>query len=501
MDFVTAATMKELELRANSEGVSYDAMMVGAGNKAADIILGRFSVARQRVLVLCGKGNNGGDGFVVAQRLFKAGGRVTVLLWQGQPATDTAQNAFKALSSQVRVVDASLLDDKKLLAELEQEPPALLVDALYGAGYRGGVSPRDAALFHSGAFEQKRTVALDLPSGVEADTGKYTTCLPCALCVAMGYYKPAHLMHWSKQYAMETVIATFPLTSNTTGCVFHAIGPEDAPAPRIPWSHKGTNGRLGLICGSRQFPGAAILAASSALRAGVGYVRLISTQHVCDVVASHLPEVIYTPCKEDNTGALDAADITKILAAADSCDALVIGCGLTQSPSISVVLKAVLTQKELPVILDADALNCMAQEQELLKQSRCRLLVTPHPGEFSRLFGVHIHDIEHNACALAQTNADDYNITVLLKGPMTVISAPNAPLAASFGGNSGLAKGGSGDVLAGILGAMAARGLKFPQAAYAGAWLHGEAARLACAEKGENAMLPSDVALALAKSF
>ncbi len=501
MDFVTSAGMKELERLSAAAGITYDRMMEEAGRSAARVIQERFPASGCRVLVLCGRGNNGGDGFVVARELAAAGGEATVLLWNGPPATETARNAFDTLPPRVRVINTQEAGDEAVLRQLKSDPPHLTVDALYGAGFRGGLPKRDAALFACGAFRRKNTVALDLPSGVEADTGRYEGCLPCALCIAMAYPKPAHLVHWREDYLDEMVLAEFPLTENREKCAFRTVGPEDMPPRRLPWGHKGTNGRLGLVCGSRQFPGAARLAALGALRAGAGYVRLISTGYVCSLTASALPEAIYTPCAQGPSGSVPASELDRVLRALEGCDGAVVGPGLTSCPDTAALVRGILEEAELPLILDADGLNVLAGEPELLARTRCKVLITPHPGEFSRLFDVHMDEIEHKTCALAQAIAEQYLITVLLKGPVTAIAAPGEKLACSFLGNSGLAKGGSGDVLSGILGAMAVRGLPLPTAARAGAFLHGRAAGLAAGEWGPDSMLPTDVAGALGRAF
>ncbi len=502
MEFVTSAGMKKLERRSAEEGVSYDRMMEEAGREAARIILERFPVAGCRVVVLCGRGNNGGDGFVTARELAGAGGEVTVVLWKGAPATETARQAFGTLPPNVKVLDCGTPEQEAgVLAELEKDPPHLTIDALYGAGFRGAPSSRDEGLFACCAWGRETTVALDLPSGVEADTGRYEACLPCALCIAMGYPKPAHLVPWRGDYMDKLETAKFSLTDNREGCVLTTVGPWDLPARRLPWGHKGTNGRLGLVCGSRRFPGAAQLSAMGALRSGAGYVHLISTGSVCQLAAGRLPEVLYTPCRENSRGSLPAWELDRVLEALKGCDGAVVGCGLTACDDTAALVRGILERADLPLVLDADALNVLAGEPELLKRTRCPVLVTPHPGEFSRLFGAHMDETGKDVCAAAGAAARQYSITVLLKGPLTAIAAPDGSVWGSFRGNSGLARGGSGDVLAGILGSMTVRGLALPQAARAGTWLHGRAAELAAAEWGVESMQPSDVAGSLGKAF
>lgn len=504
--FVTTAGMKELESQVARSGVSYQRMMELAGRSAAAAILLRWQAEGKRVLVLCGKGNNGGDGFVVARCLAESGALVMVALVQGEPATRESETAFDQMPPEVAVVrDLSL-------AEEETEYTDLIVDGIFGTGFRGSVPETLEPLFSAARRAKKRgipVVALDIPSGVEGDTGLYESCIPATLTVCMGARKPAHLVNWAGEYLGELTLgeigaptwleAAFPGWMEALDLeTFRSCLPKRSHA-----GHKGRNGRLLLIAGSRQYPGAAVLAASAAVRSGVGYVRLASTSRVCRIVAERCPEVIHTVCQKNDRGGIAGGReaVSALLGAAQGVDAVAIGCGMEPGPDLFAIVRTFLRQ-EKPLLLDAGALTVLARDPEafsLLENAACPVLLTPHPGEYARLTGADPQAVGNNPFSPEYTIAEP-NITMLLKGYITSISQGERRVW-HFGGCDGLAKGGSGDVLTGIIGGMLAQGAEPFEAALAGAWLHGRAAKICAKEHSCRGMVPSQLADYLGNAF
>lgn len=507
MRFLTVAEMKELEREIDRSGVSYQEMMEQAGRSAADLIAKRWDPRERQILVLCGKGNNGGDGFVAARRLAEAGSRVTVGLLCGQPATPESRAAYRQLPPSVQVTE----DLSRIIEETAQT--GLILDGIFGTGFSGSVPETLAPLFAAARQAKRRgtpVAALDLPSGVNGDTGDYGDCIPADLTVAMGAAKPAHLVNWAGEYLGELAIgdigakaetlADFPLFRESIDpSHFRRFLPR-----RSHTAHKGGNGRLLLIAGSRQFPGAAMLAASAAARSGVGYVRLASTSRVARLVASRCPEAIYTICKRNDRGGIsgDKETVSALLGAARGSDTIAMGCGMEPGPDTLALVKALLRQ-EKPLLLDAGAITALAGDSDplsLLKNAVCPVLITPHPGEYARLAGGDPAKIGHEPLEMGHTIAEDTGITVLLKGHITGITGPEGRLW-HFGGCDGLAKGGSGDVLTGVIGGLMAQGTSPFRAAAAGAWLHGRAAQLCAGEWSRRAMVPSQLPEYLGKAF
>lgn len=498
MKFATVDAMRRIEERSFQQGTSYDQMMLEAGEEAARILLERMPLTGKKAVILCGKGNNGGDGFVVARCLAEQGALVTVVLVQGPPATDTAQGAFRMMPQKVEILERSEASLSDTIKDCD-----LLVDALYGIGFRGALRKPDRELFQWCAQSRGFPVALDLPSGVEGDTGRYESCFPAHLTIAMACLKPVHLVSWRKEYTDEVLLARTPLTqvAEESGLLTDALEPEICAFPRrLGWSHKGTNGRLLLICGSAAYPGAAVMACGGALRAGTGYVTLASTLDVCREAGGRYPGLLRRPLHQSWNGGIAATEFSRLLKWANESDAVVMGCGMENTEETKSLVLGMLQYCKTPLILDADALNALAGKTEVLRRSAAPLLLTPHPGEFSRLTGTHIDGGKELADTAAAFSRET-GAVLLLKGAVTWLYGPDGEKTASFLGNSGLARGGSGDVLAGILGAMAARGLPLWEAARCGLVLQGMAAQAAARRWSREGMLPTDVIDALGEAF
>lgn len=490
MKFATVAAMRRIEEMENEKGTSYLQMMTEAGNRAAQLLCQRFDFKDKRVTVLCGRGNNGGDGFVVAARLQEQGARVLVALVNGGPATEAAAATFAQLPQEVRIVTLPL----KNMAELFFAD--FLVDAIYGVGFHGepGEAEERLLCLCEGCGAVK--LSLDIPSGVEGDNGRFATCFKADLTIATGAYKPAHLVSWAPQFAGEILLADTALTTaaQQSGLLLHSLTGELCTLPeRLPWGHKGSNGRLALVCGSRRFPGAAVLACAGALHSGVGYVHLLSTQHVCDIVAGHFPEVIYTPLPENEQGGIAASAVETILTALEQSSAAVVGCGMGNTEDTALVVGEILTRNKTPLLLDADGLGMLSKTTLPLVEADCPIVITPHPGEFSHIAGTHIDSTNDDYTLAAARLSASAGITVLLKGAVTGIFRGKRQPVFSFEGNDSLARGGSGDFLSGIIASLMAQGLDVDGATLCGTWLHGRSASIAAEELNHRWIQPGDL--------
>ena len=257
--------------------------------------------------------------------------------------------------------------------------------------------------------------------------------------------------------------------------------------------HKGSFGTLLSVCGSARYRGAALLSSEAALRCGCGILRLASTERVCAAVASSLPEVTFLPQDEDECGAVCNFDCDGIFSEFKGITAILCGCGLTVSRSTSKAVNDIIRKSEVQLILDADALNCVAAHPWILTKAKMPPIITPHWGEFARLCGCDASDIEKNAERSALEFAEKYNCIVVLKSHFTLIAAPEGECFISNAGNAGLARGGSGDVLAGIIASFSVQGVGALNAAKLGVALHGAAADVCAKRCGMTAMLPHDI--------
>lgn len=267
----------------------------------------------------------------------------------------------------------------------------------------------------------------------------------------------------------------------------------DQIKPKPPDLHKGTAGKLFIVAGSRSFCGAAAMAVGGALRCGCGYVTLASTLYVCESAARHWVSPVYTILDETAQGGVSASNAEIILERARSSDALLVGCGLGNNEQTRELTESLLRAWDKPLILDADGINVVSSRISILKETRAQVLLTPHEGEMARLSGKTVADIHRRRPETAYDFARQYGVCVVLKGPQTIIASSNGMVLENSTGNSGLAKAGSGDILAGMIGSLAAQGAAVPWAAACGVYLHGAAADRTARRLSKFCMQPIDL--------
>ena len=268
--------------------------------------------------------------------------------------------------------------------------------------------------------------------------------------------------------------------------------------PRNEYSHKGDYGRVAVVAGSESYPGAAALCTRAAARTGAGLITLCSIDKVCDTVAAKNSETTYVRL-ESKDGAISAQSAAKILSVDPT--AFVIGCGLSKTPGSVSVVKNIISAARRPILLDADGLNSIASDKDVLLCKKSELVITPHPGEMSRLTGKSVAEIEQNREAVAAEFAKAYDCVTVLKGHETIVAAPSGEICTNTTGNAGMARGGSGDILAGMIGAFLAQGMQAYNAAACGVYLHGLAGDIAAEQYTQYAMLPDDLLNSIPQAF
>ncbi|MDB5425307.1 MAG: yjeF family protein [Phenylobacterium sp.] len=450
---LTAAEMGRADAAAIAAGTPGLVLMERAGTAVADAVCARFR--QQPTLVLCGPGNNGGDGYVAARVLAGRGWPVEVRSL-GEPATQDAQAASVRWEGPTKPLNGSL-------------ETGLLIDALFGAGLSRPLSGPAAHAALRMAAAPDRVVAVDVPSGVPGDTGQPLGPAACAaLTVTFHARKPGHLLEPGRERCGEVVVADIGLGDTPSKTVEN--GPELWLA-RFPWpsaaSHKHARGRLIVVSGEAWSTGAARLAARGALRIGAGLVTVLSPPEALPSNAAHLEAVMLRPFETD----------VELEQAARDVDAAVIGpaAGVTDTTLLNVLA---LARTGAALVLDADAITIFRDDPEELFSVLDRDdVLTPHPGEFERLFPGLLGGSAERITA-ARRAAERAGAVVLLKGADTVIAAPDGRCAVNVNGSHWLATAGSGDVLAGFIGGLVAQGMESFEAACAAAWIHAEAAEL-----------------------
>lgn len=507
MKLTTAAEMRELDRRAiEGRGIPGLALMEAAGGAATHAVRELLPDAgRGPVVIVAGKGNNGGDGFVVTRLLYDAGVPVEVCLLTtaSNLSGDAAVNCNRCLKLGVTVhqeATPALLQSRLATA-------SVIVDAALGTGLSGQVRGLALAAIEAINASTAPVVAVDIPSGIDADTGAILgAAVRADVTVTFGLSKIGMHQFPGREYCGQVRVADIGIPSDLVAEAnlrANLTEASDAAAmlpPRPLYMHKGVAGRLLVVAGSVGMTGAATLASLAAMRSGVGLVYLACPESLNDILEVKCTEVMTQPLPETDARSLAAAAEGPLLDLADEMDAVVIGPGLSQHPETAEVIRSLALAAKVPLVIDADGLNAFADRADELAARAAPTVMTPHPGEMSRLTGLSTDEIADDRCVAARMLATVADAVVVLKGAGTVIAAPDGEVWINPTGNQGLASGGAGDVLAGMVGALLAGGSDALPAAVAGAWYHGRAADEAASGDGRG-LIASDLLAALSLVF
>lgn len=504
MTVLSVNRMRQLEQAAVQGGLTYFRLMENAGSAAARAIRAAYPPSGRRVVILCGSGNNGGDGFVIARKLLDEGALVTVVLTGTEPTTPQAQDMLSRLAG--TDIPVRRLETEPLLVSEAVTAAWLIVDAVFGIGFHGRLPDVLRPLFRQIQAAGTPVVAVDIPSGLAADSGEADSdTLPAALTVTFSALKPALADRNAQPLTAdsrcgEVRVVSIGIDESLIEQVFHAptaISFEQVKAafsPRRPDMHKGDCGTLAALVGSDGMAGAAALCSEAALRCGVGLLTVLTPREVYPIVSARVPEAVFVPL--DGTDRSVGQQVQTVMRRAS---AVVIGCGV--GVSASPLIETALTTGDQPCVLDAEGINWVARHIDVLRTVRRPLVLTPHPGEMARLCGCTPAEVQKHRAALAHGFVERYGVTLVLKGHETLVAAPNRPLMVNPTGNPGMATGGSGDVLAGMIGSLLAQGLPPFEAAMCGVYLHGAAGDRAAARHSQHAMLPRDICDCLGELF
>jgi len=498
---VTVAQMQEIERLTDAGGHSYAAMMEMAGRAVADAIIERLGDQDPRVLVLVGPGNNGGDGLVCARYLQQAGVDVRVYLWKRRTDPEHDYERHFASLNALGAPSAHAADDDDL-ARLHEwlDETTVIVDALLGTGANRPIGGELADILDAVQTQTERlaVVAVDSSSGLNCDTGAldphalaadFTVTFACA---KVGHYKFPGAAAIGKLLVVDIGAPPELVADVTTFALDEAAARAWLPA-RDANSHKGSYGKVMVAVGSVNYPGAAYLSCAAAARAGAGLVTGAVAEPVWGAVAGRLAEPTWLPLPATAEGVIAVQAADKTLDALPAYDALVLGCGLGQSDATRQFVADLLAGELPPTIIDADGLNNLATLPDWPERLPSQTVLTPHPAEMARLCGLDIHDVLAARWSLAVEKAVEWRAVVLVKGPYTVIAAPDGRLAVLPVATSALATAGTGDVLAGIIGGLLAQGAPPFEAAGLGSWLHGQAGLRCEAAIGRAGVIASDL--------
>ena len=509
MKIVTSEQMRHLDMCSQQAGVSTDTLMENAGLAVARRVrhhLGR--VVGAPIIVLIGPGNNGGDGLVVARHLHAWGARVLVYLCVDRKTDDPKLAIVRDQGASIvrTSADDGLAHLRGFLSSAQ-----MVVDAALGTGRARPIKGtlREVLLAVASARAERpdlRLLALDLPTGLDADTGRVDpVCCPTDITVTLGYPKVGLYMFPGAEWAGGVEVADIGVPGGLDGDILlELITPEFAGAvlPRRPPSaHKGTFGRTLVVAGSEEYVGAAYLAASAAGRAGAGLVTVALPRSLQTAIAAKAAEPTYIPLPESSPGVVSPGAANHILQRLPGYDSLLVGCGMGLAPTTRELLEELLCSGSPlpPTVVDADGLNFLSLQQNpgWWERFPAYAIVTPHPGEMARLSSDSISGVEGDRIKKAVEGAARWNKVCVLKGPYTVVAFPTGRAMLSPFANPGMASAGTGDVLAGTIAGLLAQGLSLEDGAALGVYLHGLAGEKVRDELGDAGMLASDLLGAL----
>lgn len=481
-------------------------LMENAGSGAARLLQEHFGpVDGKLVYVFCGKGNNGGDGFVVARHLYNRGAAVFVfLVGKGTEVSGDARTNYKILKEVVRG-DRSKnfrleeLHSTKPLARLPK--PGFIVDALLGTGFTGVLRNPYRQLVEWINLAGVPTLAIDVPSGVNADNGTVgNVAVSASLTATMGLKKVGLVLNKGRECSgtVKVVDIQIPrVVLRNEHFETFLTEPIDVLSrlPKRPLSaHKYSCGKVFVIAGSVGLTGAAAMCSSSALKAGAGAVVLGVPESLNPILEEKLTEVMTTPLPETSKQSLALGAYESIKRSIEWSDVVALGPGLSRNKETRELVWKIVENINRPILIDADGLNALSENVKILKRKKAApFILTPHAGELSRIIGLDARAIEAERVSVARTVAKDYGIVLVLKGAPTVVAGPDGRVFVNPTGNPGMATAGAGDILSGIITGLWAQGLSALNAAICGVYLHGLAGDLAKNQFGEYSLVAMDL--------
>lgn len=500
MRVVTAHTMQETDRRAIEEfGIPGLELMEKAGRSCVEEIIAEFGL-KGRAVIMCGKGNNGGDGYVIARMLAHKGWivKVIILADREQISGDAAVNLDK--------ISASLTNyctHEGQLAALYMEnifQADVIVDAMLGTGLRSDVSGIYKEAIDLVNNSGRPTLSVDIPSGIHGTTGRVLgNAIRAYITVTFALAKLGHVLYPGAEHTGRLVVADIGIPQNLmeTAPGYDFLNQDTMRSMlhrRDRQAHKGVFGHCLIIAGSTGKTGAAALSANSAVRAGSGLVTLATAESINNVLEIKTTEAMTIPLPDAGSGHLSSIAFPAIEKLLPGKDAVALGPGLDRRPGTVALVHSLVELINLPLVIDADGLNALAEDMSVLRRKKSlQVILTPHPGEMSRLLGTSIPDVDAIRISVAQEFARDYGVYLVLKGARTIIASPDGIAAINGSGNPGMATGGMGDVLTGIIVSLLGQGYDAWDACRLGVFIHGYSADLVAEEKGEIGMNATDV--------
>jgi yjeF C-terminal region, hydroxyethylthiazole kinase-related/yjeF N-terminal region len=458
-------------------------------------------VVGQKVLLLAGKGNNGGDAFAVARHLMLKGADTCVHILADKSAISGDAKVNLDILYNIGA-NVNLLTDRKQISSLEKDlyKSELIIDGIFGTGFKGVPDALTSEIIGMVNGAGKYVIAIDIPSGVNGETGKVPgSCVNANVTVTFQLPKTGLLVHPGCDRTGRLVVADIGIpekavfSQNINSYVIDQNDVSFIIPARKNDTNKGSYGKIFILTGSKGMTGSGCLCAKAALRSGAGLVYVGVPSSLATIYGSSLVEPIIMPLEDAGKGHIPLESVEHILKQMEKMDIMALGPGLSVNYDIRGIVGEIIKKSRIPLILDADALNSVADDLQVLNELKAEAVITPHPGEMARLTGLTIDEVQSDRIKVARDFAARWRLIVVLKGSRTIIALPDGTIYINTTGNPGMASGGSGDVLTGIIAGLAGQGIELADAAVAGVYLHGLAGDAAAIKKGVHGLIAGDM--------
>jgi hydroxyethylthiazole kinase-like uncharacterized protein yjeF len=491
--------MRQMDSRAIKEfSIPEEILMENAGIAAYTVLLAETGIKQKRFAVICATGNNGGDGLVVARKIHSMGADVKVYIVGDRSRFKGAARYNLTMITKTEVPVIHCASAETLAPELQLCD--IVVDALFGTGLTRAVEGLYLDIIQCINKSGKKVLSLDIPSGIHGDTGKVMeAAVKAEYTIAFGLPKIGNILYPGFHHCGKLFVShiSFPRSLSEDP----ALEVEISVPPHIPErdkkGHKGTFGDVLFIAGAASYYGAPCFSSLSFLKAGGGYARLAAPASIIPPIAAKAGEIVYLPMEETAAGSISMKNLESLLKLAEKVDLVVIGPGVSLDEETSTLVRRLIGDIEGPLLIDGDGLTAIANDIVIVRKRKAPTILTPHPGEMSRITGLAVNEIMEKGIHIVQNTAEKLGAYIVLKGAHSLIGNPDRRVSINLSGNSGMGTAGSGDVLTGTIAAMYGLGYSVPDAVKSGVFIHGLAGDIAACNMGEDGITASDIMEAL----
>ncbi len=495
MKVTTVEEMRNLDKTAIEKySIKDELLMENAGLAAYSVILSEIGIEGKQFVIVCGVGNNGGDGLVIARKIHSMGGYARVVILSDPSKYSGAAKINYEIACKLKLDIQQFESPEQLQNDLWQADA--IVDAIFGTGLDRDVEGKYRDVIRMINETDRHVFSVDIPSGISGDTGKVMgVAVEADFTITFGLPKVGNMLYPGFQHGGDLFVThiSFPTElHNNENLQVEINQPVELPV-RDPNGHKGTFGDVLFIAGAASYFGAPYFSALSFMKAGGGYARLAAPKSVTPFIGNKGSEIVFVPQPETASGSIALESKKELLALAQQEDFIVIGPGLSLNDETQELVWKLVKEIDKPILIDGDGITAVSKQIDILKERKAPTILTPHPGEMSRITGKSIAEIDENKIQVLQETTTDLNSFIVLKGAHSLIGCPGGRVCINLSGNSGMASAGSGDVLTGTIAAMYTLGLTIKDALKTGVFMHGFAGDLVAEAKGEDGMTAQDI--------